>query len=94
MTPPDGRKRPLDLRLKVGVLIAPTRDRNTSAAARSRRSASCPHRPYKGSQPHGAVSQADVSGRPHRPYEGSQQGDGAEGVLTVRSSSPLRGIAT
>ena len=28
MTPPDGRNMPLDLRLKVGVLIAPLRDRN------------------------------------------------------------------
>jgi len=32
MTPPDGRNMPLDLRLKVGVLIAPTRDRNSEVS--------------------------------------------------------------
>ncbi len=54
-----------------------------------------PHRPYEGSQlPDVDPGAAAPGARPHRPYEGSQRGNVRVLRRALRSSSPLRGVAT
>ncbi len=77
-----------------GVLIAPTRVRNTAPARCRTCRTTCPHRPYEGSQLAEDERAAGRHIRPHRPYEGSQPDRHVRERHVPESSSPLRGFAT